>query len=104
MQVRTRPHQLPGSTRRKQPSEDGGGQSRQGEELDPPEKPKGSPEVPRVHRVLQILHQRVLSNRQTAARTHQTINPMALECATAMSLQRPEGEDVQKTSLTTTQL
>ena len=52
----------------------------------PPKKPKGSLKVPQIHRVLQIFHQRILGDCQTATRTHQTINPMALGCATAASL------------------
>ena len=100
MQVRAAAYRLPWGARRKQPNEDGRRQNREGMRLDPALKPQGGATIPRIHRVLPVLHPRVFSHRPTAARPHQTGDPLALGRTTAACVRHPQGVNVRQARLT----
>src|SRR5713101_4528694 len=102
--IRTRPLRLPQHTRQGRNGSNGTSKGRPSQGMDPPEECLRSLQIPRLHRLLPLLHTRLLADRPTPTRSNKTGNGMALGRQGAESIRRAERQNGQQTHPTTTQL
>ena len=102
MRLWTTIHRFLGGTRREWHSTNGTRKSWKSTKLDAPTKRNRSSTIPRIHRILSLLHTRILTNRTTTTRSHKTSNPLALGNGSTDSIPNPERQNVQQTGTTPT--
>jgi hypothetical protein len=89
---------IPGSGTGTWTSTDGPYQSQRSRRLDPPSERKRCTIIPRVHRILSILHQRLFKNSTTADRSHEEKFAIHLDRETTARLRTSENTHVCQTS------
>ena len=85
MHIRTTIHQILRSPSKQRICTHGQRQSRESSQLVPPFECHGSPQIPRIHRLLPLLHQGLLENSKTFITPHTQRDPLAMERRTTTS-------------------
>src|SRR6266851_5716806 len=104
VRVRAGPPRLPRSTCGRRDGADGAIEGRSGQGMDLTKEHPQSTQVSGFHRVLSLLHPRVLSNHPTSTRPHQASNDMALGRQRTSRIQNALRQNGQQTGPTATQL
>ncbi len=104
MCLRTGRNRLPGCHCRTRHAKDGPKKDTRSGGLVPTDHCHWSMTIPRIHRVLPILHPELFKNHLTPPRSHKENDPMALGWASVQGLQNPKNPNVSKTRTSPTKL
>src|SRR6266478_5678262 len=94
MRLRTKRNQLSRRHCQKRQTANGPEETKRRCQLAQTQHSNGNPQVPRVYRVLPILHPRILKNRTTTARSHKESSDLELGRTTATRIRRVEDPHV----------
>src|SRR5712675_591411 len=92
-------HRIPGSGVRRQHNPDGPHQNQGGGRMAIPEEPHRHPFIPRLYRILSLLHPQLLTCRMTLAGPNEESDPMDLGRGPDESLQNPKDAHVHETGV-----
>src|SRR5712672_1495397 len=98
MRVHAKTHRIPGSDIRKQHDPDGPHQDQGHGRMAIPKKPHRCPLIPRLHRVLPLLHPQLLTRHMTLTRLDEESDSVDLGRSPNKSLRNPKGAHVHETS------
>src|SRR5712671_8016994 len=98
MRVCAKTHRIPGSSVRKQHDPDGPHQNQGRSGMATPEKPHGRPLIPRLYRILSLLHPQLLTRRTTLTRPDKESDSMVLGRSPNKSLRNLKDAHVHETS------